>query len=63
MSRIGKSPIAIPSGVEVTIAQGNVTVKGSKGWKRGSFVSVSSGSAAIPARSSLKREPPATLSN
>jgi large subunit ribosomal protein L6 len=31
MSRIGKSPIAIPSGVEVTIAQGNVTVKGSKG--------------------------------
>ena len=31
MSRIGKSPITIPSGVEVTIAQGNVTVKGSKG--------------------------------
>ena len=30
MSRIGKSPITIPSGVEVTIAQGNVTVKGSK---------------------------------
>ena len=31
MSRIGKSPITIPSGVEVTIAQGNVTVKGSNG--------------------------------
>ena len=31
MSRIGKAPITIPSGVEVTIAQGNVTVKGSKG--------------------------------
>ena len=32
MSRIGKKPIAIPAGVEVTIADGNlVTVKGPKG--------------------------------
>lgn len=32
MSRIGKEPIAIPAGVEVKIADGNVvTVKGSKG--------------------------------
>ena len=32
MSRIGKMPITIPAGVEVTIAEGNVvTVKGPKG--------------------------------
>lgn len=31
MSRIGKAPIAIPSGVEVTIAGRTVTVKGPKG--------------------------------
>jgi large subunit ribosomal protein L6 len=31
MSRIGKAPIAVPSGVDVTIANGNVTVKGPKG--------------------------------
>ena len=32
MSRIGKMPVAVPSGVEVTIADGNlVTVKGPKG--------------------------------
>lgn len=31
MSRIGKMPIAIPSGVEVTINGDTVTVKGSKG--------------------------------
>ena len=32
MSRIGKMPIAVPAGVEVTIADGNyVTVKGPKG--------------------------------
>jgi large subunit ribosomal protein L6 len=31
MSRIGKSPIAVPSGVEVTVANGTVTVKGPKG--------------------------------
>jgi large subunit ribosomal protein L6 len=31
MSRIGKAPIAIPSGVEVTIGEGQVTVKGPKG--------------------------------
>ena len=32
MSRIGKKPIAIPAGVEVTIGEGNlVTVKGPKG--------------------------------
>ena len=31
MSRIAKSPIELPSGVEVKVADGNVTVKGSKG--------------------------------
>jgi large subunit ribosomal protein L6 len=31
MSRIGKSPIALPKGVEVKIANGIVTVKGAKG--------------------------------
>ncbi len=31
MSRIGKSPVAVPSGVEVTVAGGTVTVKGPKG--------------------------------
>ena len=32
MSRIGKMPVAVPAGVEVTIADGNlVTVKGPKG--------------------------------
>ena len=31
MSRIGKAPISIPSGVEVTIAGRTVTVKGPKG--------------------------------
>jgi large subunit ribosomal protein L6 len=31
VSRIGKSPITIPSGVDVTIADRNVTVKGPKG--------------------------------
>ena len=32
MSRIGKAPISIPAGVEITIANDNVvTVKGSRG--------------------------------
>ncbi len=31
MSRIGKAPITVPSGVEVTIAGRTVTVKGPKG--------------------------------
>ncbi len=32
MSRIGKLPITVPAGVEVTLAEGNViTVKGPKG--------------------------------
>jgi large subunit ribosomal protein L6 len=31
MSRIGKAPIAVPSGVDVAIANGTVTVKGPKG--------------------------------
>jgi len=31
MSRIGKAPIAIPSGVEVTVTGNTVTVKGPKG--------------------------------
>lgn len=31
MSRVGKNPIPIPSGVEVTVAEGTVTVKGKLG--------------------------------
>ena len=31
MSRIGKTPIPVPSGVDVSIADGSVTVKGPKG--------------------------------
>ncbi|MBW3591635.1 MAG: 50S ribosomal protein L6, partial [Actinobacteria bacterium] len=31
MSRIGKAPIAVPSGVEVTLEPGFVRVKGPKG--------------------------------
>ena len=31
MSRVGKQPITIPSGVEVNIASSTVTVKGEKG--------------------------------
>ena len=31
MSRIGKAPITIPQGVEVSVANGLVTVKGKKG--------------------------------
>jgi large subunit ribosomal protein L6 len=31
MSRIGRAPIAVPSGVEITVSGRNVTVKGPKG--------------------------------
>ena len=31
MSRIAKKPIALPKGVELTVANGSVTVKGAKG--------------------------------
>ena len=31
MSRIGRAPIAVPSGVEITIADQHITVKGPKG--------------------------------
>ena len=31
MSRIGKAPVQVPGGVEVSIAEGSVTVKGPKG--------------------------------
>ena len=31
MSRIGRAPITVPSGVEITITDGNLTVKGPKG--------------------------------
>jgi large subunit ribosomal protein L6 len=38
MSRIGRSPIAVPAGVEVTLGDGNtVTVKGPKGTLTQSF--------------------------
>ena len=31
MSRVGRAPIPVPSGVDVTIASGNISVKGPKG--------------------------------
>ncbi len=31
MSRIGKLPVEVPAGVEVTLAEGTLTVKGPKG--------------------------------
>ncbi len=31
MSRIGKAPITVPAGVDVTVAPGHITVKGPKG--------------------------------
>ncbi len=31
MSRIGKSPVAVPAGVEVTLAQGQISIKGPLG--------------------------------
>jgi large subunit ribosomal protein L6 len=31
MSRIGKSPVQVPAGVDVTVADGSITVKGPKG--------------------------------
>src|SRR5712671_5351400 len=31
MSRIGKSPIAVPSGVDVSLAEGRISVKGPQG--------------------------------
>ena len=38
MSRIGKKPISLPNGVEVTVEAGNaLTVKGPKGTLSGSF--------------------------
>lgn len=37
MSRIGKQPITVPAGVEVTIDGNNVTVKGAKGELAHSF--------------------------
>ena len=38
MSRIGRLPVAIPAGVEVSVAAGNVvTVKGPKGHSKEHF--------------------------
>lgn len=37
MSRVGKNPVEIPSGVNVTVKDGMVTVKGSKGELKQSY--------------------------
>ncbi len=37
MSRVGKLPVAIPSGVNVSVAGGDVTVKGAKGELKAKF--------------------------
>ncbi len=39
MSRIGKLPVAVPSGVNVTLGEGEVVVKGPKGELRQEFLS------------------------
>lgn len=39
MSRVGKNPVTVPDGVKVTIAGGNVTVKGKKGELSTHFLS------------------------
>ena len=39
MSRIGRLPITVPNGVEVTIAGADVTVKGPKGTLQHTIVS------------------------
>jgi large subunit ribosomal protein L6 len=38
MSRIGKLPVAVPSGVNVTLGEGEVVVKGPKGELRQAFL-------------------------
>lgn len=38
MSRVGKLPVEIPSGVNVTITDGVITVKGSKGELKQSYI-------------------------
>jgi large subunit ribosomal protein L6 len=38
MSRVGKLPVAIPSGVTITVADGEVAVKGSKGEMKAKIV-------------------------
>lgn len=61
MSRIGKKPIEIPSGVEVKVDQENITVKGPKGslsWKcpEGISVSVADGKIMVSRRGDTKNE-------
>ena len=51
MSRIGKKPIAIPPGVEVTVKNQNVRVKGPKGeltFRHRSVVSVEKSDSHLP---------------
>lgn len=61
MSRIGKKPIEIPSGVEVKVEDGNISVKGPKGslnWRypEGISVSVEGGSVIISRTGDSKNE-------
>ena len=41
MSRIGKRPIDLPSGVEVTLDEGSITVKGPRAFYNDRFQLVS----------------------
>ena len=43
MSRIGKSPIPVPSGVDVTVANRRITVKGPKGSGRITVIGTKAG--------------------
>ncbi|MFN3395480.1 MAG: 50S ribosomal protein L6 [Thermodesulfovibrionales bacterium] len=61
MSRIGKKPIEIPSGVEVKVEDGNISVKGPKGslnWRcpEGISVSVEGGKVVVIRRGDGKNE-------
>ncbi len=61
MSRIGKMPVAVPAGVEITLAEGNlITVKGPKGTLSRKLVddmniAVEAGQVVVTRPSDLKR--------
>ncbi|MEZ6195999.1 MAG: 50S ribosomal protein L6 [Planctomycetota bacterium] len=61
MSRIGKQPVAIPSGIDVTVKGGEVTVKGKNGQLSQSFdtrhvaIEVKDGAVEVTRKSDLKQ--------
>lgn len=60
MSRIGKKPVEIPSGVKVTVAENRITVKGPKGeldwsYPAGTSVSVSDNKVIVQRGDDIKK--------